>query len=80
MFLCCENQMKLQCSNKEPSTYSVADPGFPAGAVDLVRGCVDSRGSYISQILYVEMKESGPLGGRAPGTPPLDPPMLLLRC
>ena len=35
-------------------------------------GGVDSRGSYVSKILYVEMKESGPLGegARAPGTPP----------
>ena len=37
---------------------------------------VDYRGGYVSQILYVEMKESGPLGGRAPGMPPLDPPMI----
>ena len=35
--------------------------------VDLVGGGVDSRGSYISKILYVKTKESGPLGGRAPG-------------
>ena len=33
-------------------------------------GGVASRGGYISQILYVKTKESGPLGGRAPGTPP----------
>ena len=33
------------------------------------RGGVDSRGSYVSKILYVETKESGPLGGRAPDTP-----------
>ena len=30
----------------------VADPGFPVGGVDLVRG-VDSWGSYVSKILYV---------------------------
>ena len=35
--------------------------------MDLVQGGVDSRGGYISKILYVKMKESGPLGGRAPG-------------
>ena len=34
------------------------------------RGGVDSRGGYVSKILYVKMKESGPLGGRALGTPP----------
>ena len=37
--------------------------------MDLMGG-VDSRGSYVSKILYVETKESGPLGGCAPGTPP----------
>ena len=42
------------------------------GGVDLVGVGVDSRGSYISKILYVKTKELGPLGGR---TPPLDPPM-----
>ena len=31
---------------------------------------VDSRGGYILKILYAETKESGPLGGRVPGTPP----------
>ena len=41
----------------------VADPGFPVGGVD-------SRGGYVSKILYVKTKESGPLGGRTPGTPP----------
>ena len=39
---------------------AVADPGFPVGG-----GGVDSRGSYVSKILYVKTKESGPLGGRA---------------
>ena len=39
---------------------SVADPRFPVGGGG---GRVDSRGGYFSKILYVEMKESGPLGG-----------------
>ena len=55
----------------------VADPGFPVGGgVDLVGGAVDPRGSYVSKILHVKMKESGPVGGggRA-GRAPLDPPM-----
>ena len=50
----------------------MADPGF-LGGVDLLGGVgADSRGSYISKILYVEMKEPGLLGGGAcaPGTPP----------
>ena len=57
---------------------AVADPGFPVGGgVDLVRGAVDPRGGYVLKILHVKMKESGPVGGggRAPGAPPLDPPM-----
>ena len=40
------------------------------GGVDLVGGGVDSRGSYVSKILYVKTKESGPVGGRVLGTPP----------
>ena len=52
----------------------MADPGFPVGGgVDLVRGAVDPRGGYVSKILHVKTKESGP--ARAP---PLDPPMILL--
>ena len=40
------------------------------GGVDLVGGGVDPRGSYVTKILYVKTKESGPIGERAPGTPP----------
>ena len=40
------------------------------GGVDLVRGAVDPRGSYISKILHVKMKESGPVGGGARRAPP----------
>ena len=40
--------------------------------MDLVGGAVDPRGGYVLKILHVKMKESGPVGGRAP---PLDPPM-----
>ena len=46
--------------------------------MDLVGGAVDPRGGYVSKILHVKTKESGPVGGgggRAPGAPPLDPPM-----
>ena len=43
--------------------------------VDLVGEGVDSRGSYISKILYVKTKELGPLGGARAGRAPLDPPM-----
>ena len=40
---------------------------------------MDSRGGYISKILYVETKESGPLGGYAWARPLLDPPMASVR-
>ena len=49
---------------------SVADPGFPVGGGD-----VDLRRGRFSMKMYVKMKELGPVGGHAPGTPPLDPPM-----
>ena len=38
------------------------------GGRNLVGG-VDSRGGYVSKILYVEMKESGPLGDVRRGRP-----------
>ena len=44
---------------------AVADPGFPVGG-----GAVDYRGGYISKILYVETKESWPLGGACDGHAP----------
>ena len=46
---------------------AVADPGFPVGGhrPHGGGGGVDSRGGYVSKILYVETKESRPL----------DPPM-----
>ena len=31
--------------------------------MDLVGGAVDPRGGYVSKILHVKMKESGPVGG-----------------
>ena len=35
------------------------------GGVDLVWGAMDPRGGYVSKILHVKMKESGPVGGGA---------------
>ena len=46
------------------------------GGMDLVGGGVDSQGGYVLKILYVKMKELGPLGGACAGRAPLDPPML----
>ena len=59
------------------SRFAVPDPGFPVGGGrGPRRKGVDSWGGYVLKILYVKMKESGPLGGREPGTPPSDPPMI----
>ena len=42
---------------------AVADPGFPVGGVDLQHGRFSAK-------MYAKTKELGPVGGRAPGTPP----------
>ena len=52
---------------------AVADPGFSVGERRPlgVGGSADSRGGYGSKSLYVEAKESGPLGrGRVSDTSP----------
>ena len=69
--------VKMTASMMFPIWFSVADPGLPKGNVNLIGG-VDSHGGYVSKNVYVETKESGPLGGRAPRTPP-DPRMVLCR-
>ena len=63
-----------------PDRYSlsVADPGFPIGGRAPVRGGMDLRCGHFSVKMYAKMKELGPIGGRAPGTPPLDPPMVMI--
>ena len=53
---------------------------FPWGGVDLVRGAVDPRGGYVSKILHVKTKESGPVGGVCAGCAPLDLPMVSSLC
>ena len=42
----------------------MADPGFPVGGRGPHRGGLGSRGGYVSKILYVSTKESGPFGVR----------------
>ena len=49
----------------------MADLGFPVGGRGPRRRGMDSRGGYVSKILYVRTKESGPLEGRALGAPPI---------
>ena len=41
-------------------------------------GGVDSRGGYVSKILYVKTKESGPLGGVRLVSAYVDLPMIML--
>ena len=43
------------------NSLAVADPEIPVGGRGPCMGGVDSRGGYVSKILYVKMKESGPL-------------------
>ena len=50
-------------------SIAVADPGFPLGGRGPRKGGMDSQGGYVSKILYVETKESGPLGACAWHTP-----------
>ena len=40
------------------------------GGVDLIGGAMDPQGGYISKILHVKMKESGPMGGMCQVHPP----------
>ena len=50
---------------------------FPYGGRGPRKGGMDTRGGYISKILYVKTKESGPLGRRdVRRVRPLDPPLL----
>ena len=66
---CAPSEKYPQTDSKSFVIYdqiSVADPGFPVGGgVDLVGRAVDPRGGYVSKILHVKMKESGPVGGGA---------------
>ena len=84
MFFVCQNERIWTFGGQVPgmpprsanvhSRMSVVDPGFPIGGCGPCRGAMDSRGSYISKILYVKMKESGPVGG-VHWACPLDLPM-----
>ena len=43
-----------------------------------VRGVIDLWRGHFSVKMYAKMKELGPMGGRMPGTPLLDPPMVIM--
>ena len=49
---------------------SVADPGFSVGGAWTHWGGVDPRCGHFLAKMYAKMKELGPIGGHAPGTPP----------
>ena len=42
------------------------------GGMDLQRGCFSAK-------MYAKTKEFGPVGGRAPSMPPLDPSMMVVK-
>ena len=54
---------------------AVADPAFPVGGVVLGGGAWTSGLVTFRKFCMSKRKNLDPLGGRAPGTPPLDPPM-----
>ena len=58
------------------SHEAVADPGFSIGGgdADPLGGTDLQRGHFLAE-MYTKMKELGPVGGRAPAAPLLDPPM-----
>ena len=58
----------LTCNFRTLNQRRIQD--FPWGAPTSKGGGANSRGGYVSKILYVKTKESGPLGGRAPAAPP----------
>ena len=49
---------------------SVADPGFPVGGMHPLGGGMDLQRGHFLVKMYAKMKELGPIGGRAPDTPP----------
>ena len=61
-------------------SLSVKDPGFPVGGGGEWThwGGVDPQCGRFSVKMYAKMKELGPVGGHAPSTAPLDPPMVML--
>ena len=52
------------------NTYADAYTFISGGSRISHRGAVYPRGGYISKILHVKTKESGPIGGCMPGVPP----------
>ena len=59
----------------------MADPGFPVGGRAPVRGCGPPTWAFFSENVCENERigSHGGGGGHAPGTPPLDPPMIMSR-
>ena len=55
----------------------MADPGFPVGGREPRKGGVDSRGGYVSKILYVQNERMWTLvgGGLRRASANVDPPI-----
>ena len=70
-FVCRNERIWTRRGERAPGTPPRSANGiqyliqFRGGSRIYRRGGVDSRGSYVSKILYVKMKESGPVGGGA---------------
>ena len=57
------------------NSHTGPDPGFSVGGRGPILGGFGLQCGHFSVKMYAKMKELGNLGGRAPGTPSLDPPM-----
>ena len=57
---------------------SVADPGFPVGGRGPRRGGAWTPKAVTFQKFCMSKRKNLDPGGLAPGTPPLDPPMLMI--
>ena len=61
-----KNEFTIQHASRLPKVGGATIRGntvYSGGSRISRKGGVDSRGGYVSKILYVKTKESGPLGG-----------------
>ena len=65
----CVMQIRKSNFTAKSRYLSVVDPGFPIGRRGPIVG-LDLRHRHFSVKMYAKTKELGPVGGRAPGTPP----------
>ena len=65
IYTCTDSQKHAHTSAETPAHTDTSGRSRISrrGGVDLIGGGVDSRGGYVLKILYVKMKELGPLGG-----------------